>query len=302
MKINNLTIGIPIFNGRKSIPKVLDSIVNYKDVEIIISDNCSTDGTIEILNEFSSKHKNIKVNFNKSNIGFDSNLMKCIELCKTDFMWLLSDDDIVKNNGINIVNNIIQKNKSYGLIYVDNLYEFSGIDQSKSGSDPNDFFRFTKFRSGGMSSNIINVKIWKSINFDIYNKDWPHLVYAIIALTKNNFYIHSDSLKYELDPNIEKRWLESSSLFNYLYSLKDTFDIMKTYKIYTSQTIRNSRKILSKHISTAIIVNKKHKINFNYKSLLFIFKYSRNFIFKNILLLIVPRKFMNIIKKLINLI
>jgi len=240
LKDKNLSIAIPVFNGVETIKKALDTIVNNKNVEIVISDNCSDDGTKEILKVYASNFSNIKINFNPINIGFHNNLMKCVELCTTKYVWLLTDDDLIKDNAVAIVNNIIDNsNDEYGLIYVDNLFEYSGINKSIFGSNPNEFFEYSKFRSGGMSSNIINRRLWNNLNFKIYPKDWPHLVYAIIFLTNSNFYIHSKSLKSEINPNKEKRWLKNSNLFNYLFTLNETFDIMKNFSIYSNKTIKS---------------------------------------------------------------
>ena len=172
------------------------------------------------------------------------------------------------------------------------------MNKSISGSNPNEFFEYSKFRSGGMSSNIINRTLWNNINFQIYPKDWPHLVYAIISLTNSNFYIHRESLKSEINPNEEKRWLKDSNLFRVLFTWKETFDIMKNFSIYSNKTIKSSKKVLEKHISTAIIINKKKKIKFDLKTLIFIIKYSKKYIVINLILLILPYRINDFIKSI----
>jgi len=299
LKNKNLSITIPVFNGVKTIKKTLDAIVNNKNVDIVISDNCSDDGTKEILKAYATNFSNVKINFNPVNIGFDNNLMKCVELCTTKYVWLLTDDDLIKDNAVAIVDKIIEdSNVEYGLIYVDNLFEYSGIKKSISGSNPNEFFEYSKFRSGGMSSNIINRTLWNNINFQIYPKDWPHVVYAIISLTNSNFYIYRESLKFEINPYEEKRWLKDLSLFRFLFTLKETFDIMKNFSIYSNKTIKSSKKVLEKHISTAIIINKKKKIKFDLKTLIFIIKYSKKYIVINLILLILPNRIYEFIKSI----
>lgn len=49
-----VSICIPVFNGGKTIRKTINSVINqtYKNLEIIIVDNCSTDSTVEIVQEF----------------------------------------------------------------------------------------------------------------------------------------------------------------------------------------------------------------------------------------------------------
>lgn len=299
MKKNLLSVAIPIFNGAEHISKTLNALLKQKNFDLIISDNNSNDGTKKILKEFSKRYKNIRVNYNRKNIGFDNNLMKCVELCKTKYVWLITDDDLVKKGSINIINNIIKnKKKEYGLIFIDNVFKFSQIKTDKFGSDPNKFFKFTKFRSGGMSSNIINRKIWKKINLKKYPKDWPHLVYAIIALSFSDFYIYRSSLKSEIDMYKPKRWLHNSSLFNYLLTLKKTYDIFSDYNIYNNSTITESKKIISSHISTAIIIDKIKQSTIDLKKIRFIISNSRMHLLKNLFLLSIPSKLYAFYKKI----
>lgn len=298
MKENKLSVAIPIFNGAKTISNTLESIVGNENVNIVISDNFSNDGTIEILKSYASRYTNIVINYNSENIGFDANLKKCIQLCNTKYVWLLTDDDIIVAGAFEELSEVLNDNNDYGIIYIDNLYQYSGIDTCKSGNDPNDFFYYSKFRSGGMSSNIINREAWLAINFDAYPKDWPHLVYSIVTLTHKMFYIHKNSLKYEYNPDMAKRWLENVGLFKYLYTLNETFSIMLQHGIYKSSTIKNYKIIISKHISTAIIVNKKLKIFIDYKCIFFILKSSRRYLLKNLVLLLTPSILYDLYKKI----
>ena len=68
-----ISIGIPVFNCEKTIKHVLESLLNqtYKNIEIIISDNCSTDKTKMICKKFKDKrikfYKQIKpIEFTKN--------------------------------------------------------------------------------------------------------------------------------------------------------------------------------------------------------------------------------------------
>ena len=53
-----VTIGIPSYNSSKYIRQSLDSIVNqtYNNIEVIISDNSSSDNTVDILKEYEKKY------------------------------------------------------------------------------------------------------------------------------------------------------------------------------------------------------------------------------------------------------
>ena len=58
-----ISIGIPVYNGKKFITHAVDSIIkqNYDNYEIIISDNLSDDGTLKILKNKYGRKKKIKI-------------------------------------------------------------------------------------------------------------------------------------------------------------------------------------------------------------------------------------------------
>ena len=91
-----VSIGIPTYNRADGFLKqALQSAVNqtYGNIEIIVSDNCSTDHTEDLVNEFSdSRIKYIKHN---NNIGANNNFNFCVNSAKGDYFLLLHDDDLI---------------------------------------------------------------------------------------------------------------------------------------------------------------------------------------------------------------
>ena len=63
----NVSIGLPVFNGETYLKQALDSIIaqTYKDFELIISDNASTDKTQNICLKYASEHDCIRYYRNK---------------------------------------------------------------------------------------------------------------------------------------------------------------------------------------------------------------------------------------------
>lgn len=101
---NTVTIAIPIYNGEKYIYEALQSIINQtiKVDKILISDNQSTDKTVNIVEAFIDEHPELSIQLhqNEVNIGCDPNFNKCIELCSTDFLVLLGSDDRLKPESV----------------------------------------------------------------------------------------------------------------------------------------------------------------------------------------------------------
>lgn len=100
-----LTIGLPVYNGEKTIKKILESILaqTFQDFILIISDNASTDLTEKICEEYSKKDSRIQYIKQKKNIGLLNNWNFLLKNATTKyFMWIEADDyydhDFIKKN------------------------------------------------------------------------------------------------------------------------------------------------------------------------------------------------------------
>ena len=95
-----LTIGMPVYNNASLIGETMKSILSqsFQDFEIIISDDCSTDDTIEVIKKF--KDKRIKIYRNKKNLGYGKNLQVLRKLIKGDILFLMGQDDILLKNAL----------------------------------------------------------------------------------------------------------------------------------------------------------------------------------------------------------
>ena len=91
-----VSIAMATYNGENFIAQQIESIFaqTYKDFELIICDDSSTDRTIQIIQTFMKKHSNIKLFQNQRNIGYLKNFEKLINLCKSDYIALSDQDDI----------------------------------------------------------------------------------------------------------------------------------------------------------------------------------------------------------------
>jgi glycosyltransferase involved in cell wall biosynthesis len=90
-----LGIGLPVYNGKQFIQKKIESILNqtFTDFEIFITDNCSTDGTGKICDEFAKKDQRIHVIHHEKNIGAKRNFYSSIKISKNEFfVWTAVDD------------------------------------------------------------------------------------------------------------------------------------------------------------------------------------------------------------------
>jgi len=99
-----VTVAIPVYNGEKYILDALLSIISQtsKPDQIIVCDNQSPDNTVNILNKFKQDHKDfdIKLHVNETNLGNIKNYNKCMELCQSEYLLILSSDDRLKKDAL----------------------------------------------------------------------------------------------------------------------------------------------------------------------------------------------------------
>lgn len=93
---------MPTFNNAYELRATLESIIPQVEaaselVEIVISDNASTDETEACCRSFAQRHPFIRYHRNQSNIGFDLNLLNSMELSCGDYCWLFGDDLLMPN-------------------------------------------------------------------------------------------------------------------------------------------------------------------------------------------------------------
>ena len=93
---------IPTYNGEKYIKETIDSCLNqtYKNIEIIVVDDCSTDNTVKILKSYGNK---IHLTINKENQGIVKNLNKALLNKDGDYFIFLGHDDILPPKHVEIM-------------------------------------------------------------------------------------------------------------------------------------------------------------------------------------------------------
>lgn len=90
-----ISVAMPTYNGEKYLREQLDSIYNQTMIpdEVVVVDDCSKDGTVDILREYQNKY-GLKFCVNEQNLGYNKNFEKAIKLCTGDYIALSDQDDI----------------------------------------------------------------------------------------------------------------------------------------------------------------------------------------------------------------
>lgn len=90
-----VSIGLPVYNEAEHLAQALDSLLgqDYENIEVIISDNVSTDATPQICAEYVAKDARVRYHRNETNIGGINNFNRVFELARGEFfMWAAGHD------------------------------------------------------------------------------------------------------------------------------------------------------------------------------------------------------------------
>ena len=98
-----ISIIIPIYNSERYLPAMLDSILNqsFKDYELILVNDGSTDSSSQICHGYAKKHSGIRV-FDRKNHGVASARNFGIGQAVGEFIWLMDSDDILLENALQV--------------------------------------------------------------------------------------------------------------------------------------------------------------------------------------------------------
>jgi len=244
-----LSIAIPTYNGSCYIRDALDSIISQledidEEVEILISDNASTDQTPEIIRDYQRKYPFIKYFHNEENVGADRNYDLAVRRAKGEFVWLFSDDDKIRDGGIKKVIEVIKKYPNIAVIFVNYEHVIPlNCSQDCLCLNGDDFFNKTCFKNGLVSSNVIKKAEWELVDTSKYfYTNWIHMGVLIEALSTNPGFIISDPFLLQIGAR-ETRWGESGSSFNICLRLVKIFKKMGQFG-YSANTIKKAILII----------------------------------------------------------
>lgn len=176
-----LTIAIPTYNRRRLLNECLEAILkeinetNTRDsIEIIISDNASTDGTEEMIRE---KYSFIEYHRNASNLGVEQNVDKCFSYAHGEYTFIFSDDDILLPGALSEIIKAIRIKPNFIHLNTVSFYKrYTGLtskprlDIKKNivTTNKNRYFELVNIYITFLSSSIYKTDIAKSIDRSIY--------------------------------------------------------------------------------------------------------------------------------------
>lgn len=254
-----VSIIVPVFNAEKYIRKCMESICNqtYKDLEVIIVDDGSTDRSLEILHEYGKKDERIQI-YKQENSGQGAARNHGLVHARGEYISFVDADDWVEPDEIELLYRSIAENGAD--IAVCNLFR-TCIDEERVATTLEEQFEgvICKDCNDNYVFNISSYpvgKLYKKELFDACNFAFPQHFYEDVAaipilfataerisfIKEAKYYYrnHSGSTVYAVD-RIKDR-------VTCLYSLTDIFRKNNCYKRYRDELKEYSIKRIATNV------------------------------------------------------
>lgn len=114
MKNPKISVIVSVYNTEKYIEKCLDSLLNqtYSNIEIVVINDCSTDGSLKILKKYAKKYDNMILIENKENKGLSYSRNIGLEKATGEYIGYIDSDDYVDSTYYEQMMKAIKKEKS----------------------------------------------------------------------------------------------------------------------------------------------------------------------------------------------
>lgn len=159
-----MSICIPTYNRAGDLSRCLSSIYDQIGdtdlIEVIVSDNASTDATPDILTHFAASYSNFHSVRNQENIGADANILHVLTKGRGTFLKIQGDDDFFLPGTVLPLLNVLHQHGDCAVIHVDLIHP-SG--EAVTGEGMNDYLARTSIYASFISSTILRRKEWEQI-------------------------------------------------------------------------------------------------------------------------------------------
>lgn len=207
-----ISIIVPVYNTEKYLNKCIESIISqtYKDLEIILIDDGSTDNSGNICDKYKASDSRIHV-IHQENKGLSVARNTGIDYAHGEYITFIDSDDYIEFDTFEDVNYAIQKFNPDLIFFREKSVNEIGQTIYINGSEPSgEIKQITKKNAedliikeliNGMCDKVYRAEIVKSIRFHegkMYGEDY---MYNLVALTKVEKVAYIDRIKYSYVSN-----------------------------------------------------------------------------------------------------
>lgn len=282
-----VSVVITSYNRARWIGQAIDSVLaqDYPNLEIIVSDNCSSDNTPEILKKYTADNR-VKLFFNEQNIGMIPNFRLATEKRATgEFLTYVSSDDYLNNPSF-ISQAVLSIGKFPGIVLVAARNSTVYNNCEKAVPDASEFV-FSRGFVKGLDA-FSNFPSWmlpgwggvlmhrqKLVELDIFSTRAQSLDYEAnlkLMLQGNVYFINEPSYVFRKHPNNASGFMTFEAHINNLDFIENTFSYARNLgiaidldgwrkKVYRSYLNANCTALLksTKEFDGLVRHIKKHK-------------------------------------------
>lgn len=260
--MKKVSIVIPVYNGMPFLEKCMDSVLNqtYKNIEVILSNDGSTDDSLKKIKEYSKKYKNVIFESHK-NVGLSETRNLALKKATGDYVTYLDVDDYLDND---YIEKMLECNDNYDIV-------IGGYRSIYSSGKIN----FEYFTSNTEWNRYRRVTVWArlyKLSFLKENKiEFPHdriygedVVYTMRCLSKteNVFitnYIGYNNLVNENSITHKNKLLIKNEVPKMMSYIDDFISNDKNFLIKKSENV----KYYFLKIFTAYLIEQAHFLKYN---------------------------------------
>lgn len=119
--MSKVSIVLPSYNGERFIRESIESVIaqDYDNWELIIIDDCSSDSTPEICEEYVRRDSRISYHRNEQNLKLPASLNRGFSFATGDYLTWTSDDNYFRHDAIGLMARALDDDAAVDVIYCD---------------------------------------------------------------------------------------------------------------------------------------------------------------------------------------
>lgn len=114
-----VSVGLPVYNGADRVADAINSVLNQtiESIELVVSDNGSTDGTADICAELARSDSRMKFLRNETNLGAAANFNRVFRESSSDYFKWLGHDDVLESKALEMALDVIEKRHDVSIVH-----------------------------------------------------------------------------------------------------------------------------------------------------------------------------------------
>jgi len=239
-----INVIIPVFNAKNNLERCVESILygSFRDLEVILIDDCSTDGSWELCQTLSEKYPNVIAKQNIENKGVSYTRNQGLKLLRSEFVLFVDSDDWVSGSYVQSLYNIVLQQPDClpicGFQLVDQMtgrkenYVYNSDKKEGNISETEDLFElFSKIHIQQLWNKIFRKDIIEQYNIQFdeqqsMGEDFQFVLDYLKAAQVNKYVVLTKPLYYYVRANNSSLMskfgiIETENEFNRLKALLD---------------------------------------------------------------------------------